>query len=134
MDDGQEFCAGCGSRAGSAATGQRPVIYVRDKSAGIAAILSFLVLGLGQIYVGKIVRGLVLMFAYALSIILIMVLMFATIWDGSVFYYDDVIGALVLLFIVSIIYLIVWIWNVFDAYKLANEYNDRLMADGKRPW
>ena len=39
------------------------------KSAGLAAVLSFLIQGLGQIYNGQIIKGLILVVIQALSLI-----------------------------------------------------------------
>jgi hypothetical protein len=46
----------------------------------------------------------------------------------------DVEGGLVGIAICGIIHLAVWIWNIYDAYKLAHEYNDAVHTTGKRPW
>jgi hypothetical protein len=27
-----------------------------------------------------------------------------------------------------------WIWNIFDAYNVSNEYNRRLAQSGSPPW
>jgi hypothetical protein len=47
---------------------------------------------------------------------------------------DDFFALAIVLLAVSVCYFILWIWNIFDAYKKANEYNDSLRATGKRPW
>lgn len=138
IDDGQTFCDKCGARVGSAEGGGQNTTYVvsiRDKSAGIAAVLSFLVMGLGQIYVGKIARGLLLMFSYIVFVVIEILLIFAWLWDPYSSTMDDDFFALaIVLLAVSVCYFILWIWNIFDAYKKANEYNDSLRATGKRPW
>jgi len=114
MNEGQQFCDKCGTKVGTAGEGaqqpQQPV-YQREKSDGLAAVLSFLWAGLGQIYVGRIGRGLAIM----LLGILIVIIGFFT-------------------FFLLILVLVYWIWNVYDAYKLAQEYNDRLRSTGNRPW
>lgn len=65
------------------------------KSSGIAVVLSFLIPGLGQIYVGKI--GLGILFILLSSIFV--VLMF---------------------FLIGIpLYLVLWVYSMYDAYKSA---------------
>lgn len=71
------------------------------KNAGIAAVLSFFISGLGQIYNGQIIKGLLFVAAYAISVALMHVL----------------IGFL--------IFPIVWIWGMFDAYRTAERINAR---------
>ncbi|MFQ6075527.1 MAG: hypothetical protein ACE5Z5_05265 [Candidatus Bathyarchaeia archaeon] len=65
--------------------------------------------GLGQIYVGRIGRGLGIMVGG------ILLALFS--W--------------ILLWIPLLIY---WIWNIYDAYKLAKKYNQELMRTGTPPW
>ena len=69
------------------------------KSAGLAAVLSFLVPGLGQIYNGQIVKGLILVVVQATNVALMHVLV------GFVFYP------------------IVLVYAVFDAYRSAERIN-----------
>ncbi|MCL2785954.1 MAG: hypothetical protein FWD81_01855 [Methanomassiliicoccaceae archaeon] len=118
--ENQAFCDKCGNRIDGADGGatqqtqQRQEVYRRDKSDGLAAVLSLLIPGAGQIYVGKIGRGIGLL---VLAI---------------------VIASLALLFfwliVPLIFYVIFWIWNIFDAYNLAKEYNTLLETTGNRPW
>ncbi|MCM3716450.1 hypothetical protein M3202_20605 [Alkalihalobacillus oceani] len=69
------------------------------KNAGIAAVLSFFITGLGQIYNGQIFKGLFFIVIYAVSWLLMYVL----------------IG-----FITTPI---IWIWGMVDAYRAANRIN-----------
>ena len=131
MDDPQEFCDRCGTRAGQRMYGAPPpqqMIYIREKSAGIATLLSFLWAGLGQLYAGRIGRGLALMLAY-----------FFMIFVGGFFVLTGLLfvgldGAVGVAVLFVVLHLALWAWNIFDAYSLANEYNDALRASGRRPW
>lgn len=69
------------------------------KNPGVAAILSFVWCGAGQIYNGQIGKGLLMLFSYGLSILLMFVL----------------IG-----FITTPI---LWIWGIYDGYKTAERLN-----------
>ncbi|MDR0335327.1 MAG: hypothetical protein LBH69_05545 [Methanomassiliicoccaceae archaeon] len=118
--DQQEFCGGCGQKAGGSVQMQS-YVALREKSSGAAALLSFLWAGLGHLYIGKIALGLVLMLIYPVVL-------------GLGFFV--LVGAMGLfgLVLFAVIVLAVWIWCIFDAHKRANEYNDFLRANGKRPW
>jgi TM2 domain-containing membrane protein YozV len=71
------------------------------KNPGLAAVLSFFICGLGQIYNGQIMKGIIVIVCYAIA------------W-GLTFI---VIG----FFIVPIF----WIWGMYDAYKTAENINKR---------
>lgn len=75
------------------------------KNAGLAAVLSFLIPGLGQIYNGQITKGLLIVVVQAINVALTNVLI------GFVFYP------------------IVLVYAVFDAYRTAqriNAYGERV--------
>jgi len=91
-----ETCLNCGVR-------QNNVELVQIKSSGLAAVLSFFIPGLGQIYNGEIAKGLVIMFILlplaAVSIIIL-------------------IGFLLLP--------ILYVYTIYDAYNTAEKINKRL--------
>jgi len=73
-----------------------PVFY---KNPGLAAILSFFYMGLGQIYNGQISKGIVFIIAYSLSwVLMILVIGFVTTP-------------------------VMWIYGMYDAYKSAEKIN-----------
>ena len=69
------------------------------KNPGIAAVLSFFWTGVGQIYNGQILKGLILIGVQILN------------------------GLLMFLLIGFITYPLVWIWGMYDAYKTAERLN-----------
>ena len=83
-------------------------MYVEKKSELLAAILSALFPGVGQIYNGRIMRGLVF-------IVL-----------GGIF------AALMVVIIGFILYPLFWIYNVLDAYKTAKLINAQAMETMQR--
>ena len=84
---------------------QPQIVIVRsEKSPGLAAVLSFFIAGLGQIYNGQIGKGVAFMICYAISWLLMFVL----------------IG--------SITTPILWIWGMVDAYKVALHLNEEQIA------
>ncbi len=85
---------------------------INKKSEGLALILSFLIPGLGQIYVGKSSAG-------ALMIVAAVILGMTT----------------ALLILPGIIYIALWIYGMYNAYVEAKEYNRYLLDhNGNPPW
>lgn len=97
--DDAEICPSCGVRIKGA-----PPTEI--KSTGIAAIASFIVPGLGQIYCGKIGRGVMILIGAIICCLLIVV----------------VIGI--------ILAPLFWIWNIYDAYTLAKKINSGEIQEG----
>ncbi|MBL7130361.1 MAG: hypothetical protein ISS45_03010 [Candidatus Omnitrophica bacterium] len=88
---------------------------------GTAAVLSFVFSGLGQLYNGQIVKGLVIIFFSALSLLSVML--------GAVLIYiwlkQQILLQLfwlgVALFVVGLIFVcIIGVYSIFDAYKQAS--------------
>lgn len=77
------------------------------KNAGLAAVLSFLFAGLGQIYNGSIGKGLIIIVVQVINVCLMLI----------------IIG--------FITYPLVWIWGIYDAYKTAERINASLV---QRPY
>ena len=76
--------------------GSSPVFY---KNPGLAAVLSFFFMGLGQIYNGEIAKGVFFIVIYGIS------------W------------ALMVILIGFITTPILWIWGMVDAYRSAEKIN-----------
>lgn len=101
IDINAEICPKCGVRVMEAPKSAPRTEYVvrNEKNAGLAAVLSFFIPGLGQIYNGEIGKGLLLIILSFFAAILIIVL----------------IG--------MIIYPLIWIYGIYDAYNTANKIN-----------
>ena len=69
------------------------------KNSGLAAVLSFFFAGLGQIYNGQILKGILFIVIQGINLLL----MFA------------LVG--------FVTYAIIWIWGMIDAYKTAEKIN-----------
>lgn len=136
IPDDSEYCSKCGNPTSPNAAqnnryaGAPPYAYQYHrplKSAGLAAILSFLFTGLGQVYAGRIARGIgfIVCGVAIVSVLSLMIFLVA----GAAY------GVFWVLFIAaSIASLVIWVFNIFDAYSLANEYNDVLQQTGNPPW
>ena len=72
------------------------------KNSGIAAVLSFFITGLGQIYNGQILKGILLIIIQAIN------------------------GLLMYLLIGFITFPIVWLYGVINAYRHAERMNRRI--------
>ena len=101
-----EFCPKCGSRVSPQQAIAQPQLQpplqtqpVQKKNEGLAAVLSFLFTGLGQIYNGQIGKGIVFVVV------------------GIVF------AGLIFVLIGVILYPIFWIYNIYDAYTTAKKIN-----------
>lgn len=78
-----------------------------SKNPGLAAVLSFFVVGLGQIYNGQVGKGIALFIAAGVS------------------------GLLCTIIIGFILLPVVWIYGVYDAYKTADRLNASLDGAGR---
>ena len=93
IDAKAEICPNCGVRV-------KPIpVYIEKKSSGIAAVLSFLFTGLGQIYNGQIGKGIVFMII------------------------GFILAGTMLILIGFILYPIFWIYNIYDVYSTAKKIN-----------
>ena len=84
---------------------------VNSDNALLAAVLSVLVPGLGQIYVGKVTRGLMIFGGFIVLYVLDIVL--SSILTGISYTIGSIAGC-----VFSILILGAWIWQIYDAYKL----------------
>jgi hypothetical protein len=92
--------------------------------------------------VGRIGRGLGIIAAYIILMVASIALIFSSrvlIYSHSDYWYDyyyygyeGPLLVLGLLFFIACIVLL--IWNVFDAYKLAKQYNTAVRDTGNPPW
>src|SRR5665647_1875002 len=102
IDARAEICPKCGVRIAPPPPPLNPVpsVMVERKSEGLAAVLSFLFVGLGQIYNGEIGKGIAFI---ALGVVIVLML------------FPILIGIP--------LYLILWAYNIYDAYNTAKGIN-----------
>ena len=100
MDRDVKFCPSCGASTSKPPQANDSSLVVNGpKSPILAAILSFLIIGLGQVYLGLIKKGIIL---FVLAI---------------------VAGILTLVLVGWILWLIIWLYAIYDAYNSANKMN-----------
>lgn len=92
-------------------------------NAGIAAVLSFIFSGLGQIYNGQIKKGLVIMSFSSLGLIsaLLGAILIGYYIFGKVFFANELIVGLSLLIFGIILIALLGTYSIFNAYKRAQE-------------
>jgi len=132
--EGAKFCHKCGASLTASPT----VTYVAAaprKDAGVTALIAGLVgiglFGVGHFYVGKIGRGVLFLvvgivvkiaFVAAYLIGMLQLVFGASGWGFGVF------------ILIGLLNLGLWIWQIYDAYALANKYNAEAERTGKPPW
>lgn len=83
---------------------------VEEKSVPLAIILAVLVPGLGHAYLRLFAQGAAIFIVVAVLLLLFFLL------------FTVVVAA------------VIWIWQVYDAYRTVREYNRSVRESGARPW
>lgn len=106
LAEGTEFCNECGTPINGAVPAKTTPtnnktneVKVADKNPVLAAVLSFFIVGLGQLYLGLNKKGIILFVAALVSLVLTVIL----------------IG--------EILFLIIWIYAIYDGYNSAGKLN-----------
>lgn len=116
------------------------------KSPGTAALIAFIggifaLPGIGHIYVGKVGKGIAILILGVVLTVLTFVLIFSvvpftmstdeatTLENASIGIWIPIISA-----VFGIAYLVLFIWQIFNARKLAKKFNEAVKATGKEPW
>lgn len=86
------------------------------KSPIIAAVTSFFIPGLGQVYNGDLIKGLAFIIIGTILVLL-----------AFVFIIPALMAPILLVFVLvlSIPYLVFWTYNIYDAYRTAEKINSR---------
>jgi len=132
------FCPSCGYNLKStaavpspAAPAAKPSAPIKHKNPGVAAVLALILglfglMGIGHVYVGRVKRGIVLLIVG----IILAALTYGSMLLGFVTFGLSWIGAIVF----GLILFILWIWQIFNAYSLAKQFNKAVEETGKEPW
>jgi len=138
LDEGAIYCSSCGASIDGRdrnAPPNRTAYYMpyAEKSAGVALVLGFFWVGLGHLYIEKLVRGVCIMMSN-LALALVMVIVTLSMLNDDYLIYDEVTGLLLFISLLGISMFIIWIWNLYDVNKLTKEYNDGIRRTGNSPW
>lgn len=139
ITDDSNFCKQCGYPMKDLSNMDEPYTYryhtpLKDKIA--AAVLSVVLPGLGQVYVGKTRRGVGLAIPGAILLIICISTGYM-VWKGlemTLWYASGAQSPFMLFFLAIIAYILMVIVNTFDACKLAIDYNAILKKTGSPPW
>jgi len=126
----------------------RVVEQLPYKSPGTAALIAFVggifaLPGIGHIYVGKVgkgigilVGGLILYILMIVSIVLAMTPLsdYSQYGRTEPLASDVMVYLMVPLIVLSIGYVVLFIWQIFNARKLAKKFNEAVRTTGKEPW
>jgi TM2 domain-containing membrane protein YozV len=124
----------------------RVVEQLPYKSPGTAALIAFIggifaLPGIGHIYVGKVGKGIAILILGIVLIILTIVLIFSvvpftmstdeatTLENASIGIWIPIMSA-----VFGIAYLVLFVWQIFNARKLAKKFNESVKTTGKEPW
>lgn len=118
VEHNAQYCPNCGAQLYETRPNnyqtraqQSPQYVTPLKNGGLAAVLSFIIPGAGVIYAGQIGKGLLYFIIGALVTIATVFIIFA-----------------------GILFLVFWVWQIYDAYNITEEYNNALRATGQPPW
>jgi len=92
---------------------ERSINGTRYKSPNFAALISAFIIGTGHIYVGKWRTGLICIAVTALLIY-------------SIIFFRHPLPIFPLA--------ILWYWQMWDSFRLAENFNDELLCTEKKPW
>ena len=126
----------------------RPIVdQLPYKSPGTAALIAFIggifaLLGLGHIFVGKIgkgfgilVSGIIIYVLFVIMTISLPVMLLLDLVESSTGDAGSGRIIFIIMFILGIAYLVLWIWQIFNARKLAKKFNELVRTNGgKEPW
>lgn len=96
-------------------------------NAGIAAVLSFIFTGLGQVYNGHIAKGLFLMFITIITMMITVlgaVIVCYAVLRGSILGNNSILG-ITLMVVGLVTMVIVGIYNIYDAYNTAKRIESK---------
>lgn len=90
---------------------------------GLAAVLSFIFNGLGQLYNGQIFKGLLIIFLSTVSLLVLIIgATLISLWlIGEIIFSRQVIFGSVLFFISLVFICILGIYSILDAYRVASK-------------
>ena len=106
-----KFCPECGSptsntpQTNNTANNTGNSVVNTNKDPALAAILSFLIIGLGQIYLGLTKKGIILFIAAVISGFLMFILIGFALW------------------------LLIWVYAIYDAYKSAQKMQNGIAVE-----
>lgn len=133
IEDDSSFCPECGAKIGGSNyrapdSVQMASIYMNRKSEVLALILSFFIPGLGCMYAGQVLRGIIVLVASLAVLFIFPVALGISLTDGS-----DLTTVTAGIIAMYVILIALWIFGMYDAYTSAKEYNTYLLEHNGMP-
>ena len=119
-DQGTSICENCGAALDVSVGGPALPLKKPRVSLLLAGLVGILFMGMGQVYLGRMGRGIVILFSGVLT--------------GVLFYSFMVTAFFSIGIAFGLLRLFLWIWQIYDAKKLTERYNSVLESTGKAPW
>jgi TM2 domain-containing membrane protein YozV len=106
-------------------------VPLEHKNPGIAALLAAILgiwglMGIGHIYVGKIAKGVVFL--------IVGIILAGLVWVSFALGFLTLGFGFIFTLIFAVILVILWIYQIVDAYNLAKMFNREVQSTGKPPW
>jgi len=118
--EGSRICGNCGADLDVIS---RPLLLPLKKTSVsllLAGLVGILFMGIGHVYLGRMRRGVVILFSGVVTGVLFLAAMVTAFFSiGIVF---------------GVIRFFIWIWQIYDADRLTKRYNSILESTGHAPW
>ena len=132
------YCQHCGAPTGMTNFDPRRQncnIAYHEKGVGIGILIGLIITGGGQLYAGKIARGICILLAWMFGFVPSMFLvLFLGAYTSASYYSEPSMAPLALMVVIAAVYLVFWIWTLYDTKVLIEKYNSELRKNGRPPW
>jgi len=145
-----KYCPKCGTDIKVGATRKLSSSIAEQlpyKNPGTAALIAlvggiFALPGIGHMYVGKVGIGIgILIMGFILYVLTFTIIISVTSTRAFEAQYTPTgnapplaIGVMIVILAIGITYLVLFIWQIFSARKLAKKFNELVKSTGKEPW
>jgi TM2 domain-containing membrane protein YozV len=107
----------------------------KEKDPGTTVVLAVVlgligIMGVGHLYLGKVTRGIILLILGLVILpMIVSYFLYLSVSMGSSIY--SIVAPVI---IIIAVWMGLLIWQAFDAYQLAKEYNLSIQTTGRPPW
>jgi len=104
------------------------------KNPGLAAFLSLIIPGGGQIYLGNTKRGIMILALIPALAAIMFFVQRELLWMLGEDFLMSGMGFITGITIIALPSIVLYLWNVIDAYKQGKKYNNHVQQTGSPPW
>jgi TM2 domain-containing membrane protein YozV len=119
-NEGTRICGNCGASLDAVLPSALLPLKKASVSLMLAGLVGVLFMGIGHVYLGRMGRGIVILFSGVVT--------------GVLFYAAMVTAFFSIGFVFGAVRIFLWIWQIYDAHRLTKRYNSVLESTGKAPW